>query len=124
MDDYAPVLNAGSSSLKFCVFCRRARERWQIAARGQIEGIGTSPRLSAKDPDCRVLADERLDAAVRDGHGAIDALASWLRSKWGGSRVLGVGHRVVHGGPRYGHPVLVTREVLAELYELIPLAPL
>jgi acetate kinase len=38
--------------------------------------------------------------------------------------VRGVGHRVVHGGPRYGGPTIVTPEVLAELRELIPLAPL
>jgi acetate kinase len=124
MDDYALVLNAGSSSLKFSVFRRSDGQTWDIAARGQIEGIGTSPRLSAKDAQGEVLADQALDAAVRDGNAAIEALAGWLRSKWGGSRVLGVGHRVVHGGVRYGRPVQVTREVLQELYELVPLAPL
>ena len=48
MDDYALVLNAGSSSLKFCVYHRQT-ERWRLEARGQIEGIGTSPQLSVKD---------------------------------------------------------------------------
>jgi acetate kinase len=124
MDDYALVLNAGSSSLKFCVFRRPNNKNWEIAARGQIEGLGTSPRLSAKDAAGEVLIDNGLGATVRDGHAAIDALAAWLRSKWGGSRVLGVGHRVVHGGVRYGPPVPVTRQVLKELEELVPLAPL
>ena len=59
MDDYALVLNAGSSSLKFCVFRRPAGKRWQLEARGQIEGIGTSPRLSAKDAEGQSLADEQ-----------------------------------------------------------------
>src|SRR5215471_8984551 len=124
MDDYALVLNAGSSSLKFCVFRRPDGQKWEIAARGQIEGIGTLPRLSAKDAQGGVLVDQALDVAARDGHAAIGALAGWLRSKWGGSRVLGVGHRVVHGGVRYGRPVRVTQEVLQDLYELVPLAPL
>ncbi|PYX50880.1 MAG: acetate kinase [Acidobacteria bacterium] len=124
MDDYALTLNAGSSSLKFCVFRRPVQESWEIAARGQIEGIGTSPRLSAKGTKGEILADNRLDAAVRDGHAAIDALASWLRSQWGGARVLGVGHRVVHGGPRHERPVIVNQKILKELQELIPLAPL
>lgn len=124
MDDYALVLNAGSSSLKFCVFQRPVQEHWEIAARGQIEGLGTSPRLSAKDEKGGVLVDKPLEATVRDGHGAIDALASWLRSKWGGARVLGVGHRVVHGGPQHDRPVVVSRTVLKNLQELIPLAPL
>ncbi len=124
MDDYALVLNAGSSSLKFCVYRRPEVESWRLEARGQIEGIGTSPRLSVKDAAGEKLADEKLDATVRDGGGAIEALALWLRSKYGGARVLGVGHRVVHGGARYARPVVVTREVLKELYELVPLAPL
>jgi len=38
--------------------------------------------------------------------------------------VLGVGHRVVHGGAKFGGPTVVSREILAELYELVPLAPL
>ena len=124
MDDYALVLNAGSSSLKFCVFRRPEKKNWQIAARGQIEGIGTSPRLSAKDADGEVLVDNDLDVAVRDGHAAIDRLAGWLRSKYGGSRVVAVGHRVVHGGARHDRPVRMTPEVLAELQALVPLAPL
>jgi len=124
MDDYALVLNAGSSSLKFCVFQRPEGEGWKLAARGQIEGIGTSPRLSAKNDSGVRLADEKLDSTVRNGPDALGALAAWLRSKYGGSRVLGVGHRVVHGGARFTGPTIVTPEVLAQLYELIPLAPL
>jgi acetate kinase len=124
MDDYALVLNAGSSSLKFCVFNRSGEKDWQIAARGQIEGIGTSPRISAKDAQGVVLANNTLDVTVTDAGAAIDALASWIRSKWHGARVLGVGHRVVHGGMRYSQPVRVTRQVLSHLYELVPLAPL
>jgi len=124
MDDYALVLNAGSSSVKFCVYRRPVSEHWRLEARGQIEGIGTSPQLSAKDPQGGILAETRLDDWVCDGRAALDALASWLRSKYSGARVLGVGHRVVHGGARYPQPVVVTRQVLAELYELVPLAPL
>jgi acetate kinase len=123
VNDYALVLNAGSSSLKFCVFERPEGERWRLEARGQIEGIGTAPRLTAKGEDGQSLADEKVTAVsnVRD---ALDTLAAWLKSKYGGSRVLGVGHRVVHGGPKFAEPVVVTDEVLAELRQLIPLAPL
>jgi acetate kinase len=124
MDDYALVLNAGSSSLKFCVFNRPKGAPWQIKARGQVEGIGTSPRLSARDANGERLADEVLDASVGDGRAAIQALASWLRSKYGGARILGIGHRVVHGGPRFERPTVVSRKILDELFELVPLAPL
>ncbi len=125
MDDYALVLNAGSSSLKFCVFQHPAGGRWHLAARGQIEGIGTAPQISAKDEDGKVIVKETLDAdKVRDGDGAIDVLAAWLKSKWGGSRVLGVGHRVVHGGARFSKPTVINSQILAALYEFVPLAPL
>ena len=122
MDDYALVLNAGSSSLKFCVFERPPNERWHLEARGQVEGIGTSPRLTAKDASGECLADQ--DVAVRNADQALDTLARWLRSKYGGSRVLGVGHRVVHGGARFSGPTILNPEVLRELYQLVPLAPL
>jgi acetate kinase len=124
MDDYALVLNAGSSSLKFCVFARPPEGAWRLEARGQIEGIGTAPRLSAKSGAGEKLADEALGATVRDGRAALDALAGWLRSRYAGARVLGVGHRVVHGGTRFAGPTRVTPEVLQELRALIPLAPL
>jgi len=124
MDAYALVLNAGSSSLKFCVFQRPQGASWQIEARGQIEGIGTSPRLTVKDARGEKLADEKLEQTVRDGHAAIEVLGGWLQSKYRGGRIVGVGHRVVHGGPRFSGPTVVTREILAELSALTPLAPL
>src|SRR5574341_631108 len=124
MDDYALVLNAGSASLKFCVFSRPPEGNWRLEARGQSEGIGTSPRLSAKDGAGERLADQPLEASVRDGKGALDALAAWLRSRYAGARVLGVGHRVVHGGAGFAGPAIVTPQVLEELRALIPLAPL
>jgi len=123
-DDFALVLNAGSSSLKFCVFRRRETLQWQLDAKGQIEGIGTSPRLSVKDGAGARIADERLDTAVDDGRKAVDALAAWLHSKYRGGKVLGVGHRVVHGGSRFVGPTVVTEETLTQLNDLIPLAPL
>jgi len=99
-------------------------EGWRMEARGQIDGIGTSPRLSVKDANGESLAKQDLDATVRDGRNALGALATWLRSKYGGSRVLGVGHRVVHGGSRFKGPTVLDRPILAELNELVPLAPL
>src|SRR5215204_6590543 len=55
---------------------------------------------------------------------SVDVLAVWLRSNYGGARVLGVGHRVVHGGMWFTAPTVVDRHILAHLYELVPLAPL
>jgi len=124
MHDFALVLNAGSSSVKFCVFARPEAGEWRLESRGQIEGIGTAPRISAKGAGNQVLIDQKLGAEVRDGRDALDSLAAWLRSMYGGARVLGVGHRVVHGGAKYTGPTIVTSQVLADLHALTPLAPL
>jgi len=124
MDSYALVLNAGSSSLKFCVFRQSAGSPLQTESRGQIEGIGTSPHLTVKDSQGTKLADEKLESSISDGRAAIDWLSSWLESKYHGGRIVGVGHRVVHGGPRFSGPTVVTSEILAELRELTSLAPL
>ena len=123
MSAHVLVLNAGSSSLKFSVFRQEGPDRG-MDSRGQVEGIGTSPRFSVKDARGEKLVDEKLDPSVRDGRAAIDVLSGWLRSKYQGGRVVGVGHRVVHGGSRFSGPTVVTREIVAELKALTPLAPL
>jgi acetate kinase len=127
MDDFALVINAGSSSLKFAV-CRRTGDdaAWSFAARGQIEGIGTPhPGMSAKDARGTAMSAPSLDAAgVKDSHAALDLLGAWLRGVFGQARVLGIGHRVVHGGPNQAAPARVTSTLLDELRKLVPLAPL
>jgi acetate kinase len=125
MDDYAIVVNAGSSSLKFCIYRRPQSGGWALDSRGQVEGIGTSPRLRVSDGQCHSLADSALDRrVVPDATSALEAVATWLRSHYGPSRILAVGHRVVHGGARFTGPARVTPEVVNELRALIPLAPL
>lgn len=124
MVEYVLILNAGSSSLKFSVYSRAKTESWLIVARGQIDGIGTDPFLIAKNADGRQIANQKLESTVRDAHQALDALADWLRSQYKDAHILGVGHRVVHGGTEYFRPTLVTKQVLTELQKLIPLAPL
>lgn len=124
MTDHALVLNAGSSSLKFCVYARPEGVGWTIAARGQVDGIGTSPKLAARDGSGAVLSDQELPADVRDVRAALDVLAGWLRARWGGSPVAGVGHRVVHGGAKHAKPCVITPQVMEDLRTLVPLAPL
>jgi acetate kinase len=97
MEDYALVINARSSGLRFCMYQRPEIGAWHLDARGEI-------------------------AAVGDGRSAIEAVAEWVRSTYGGSRVLGVGHRVAHGGARFAAPILVTPFVLDELRVLERLA--
>ena len=55
---------------------------------------------------------------------ALDSVISFLRGPIGGSLPTAIGHRVVHGGPNYSEPIIVTAAALSELERLAPLAPL
>jgi acetate kinase len=124
MRSYALIINAGSSSVKFCIYERLKHKDWCVSTRGQVAGIGSSPSFSAKDANGTILAERVLNRDVHDGRTAIDAIAGWLRSDYRGAHILGVGHRVVHGGATYTRPTIVSQQVLADLKEIIPLAPL
>jgi acetate kinase len=124
MDEFALVLNSGSSSLKFALFRTAADCDWPIAARGNIEGIGTSPKMAVRDDTGSAMSTPKLSATVRDAGAALEYVFAWLRGTFTGARLVGVGHRVVHGGPHHAKPALVTPEVLAELRQLVPYAPL
>ena len=118
------VANAGSSSVKFQVFAVDKGGTLKRQMRGQVDGIGTSPRLRATGADKAVLVDRRFPvAAVPDVPTALAAAASWLRDELH-IHPIAIGHRVVHGGPDYDSPVRVDAEVLRRLERYIPLAPL
>jgi acetate kinase len=125
LDEFALVLNAGSSSLKFAVYRRGTGADWDVAARGQVEGIGgASAGFSAHDGKGKPLAEANRPAEFRDGRAALAHVAEWLRTHFSAARLVGVGHRVVHGGSRHAGPAIVTPALLDELRELVPLAPL
>ncbi|MGN6451772.1 MAG: acetate/propionate family kinase, partial [Steroidobacteraceae bacterium] len=124
MDDFALVLNSGSSSLKYAVFRTSVGGDWPIVVRGNLEGIGTAPKMSARDGAGASLETPPLPAQVRDARAALEYVFTWLQSRLAGGRIIGVGHRVVHGGAQYTQPVIVTAEVLAQLRRLVPYAPL
>jgi acetate kinase len=119
------VVNAGSSSLKFSVFRADDAATLQLAERGQIDGIGTRPRLCVTDATGSVVVER--DFAVAEVRGVKDAIrlaGAWLHERFQHEPLLAVGHRVVHGGAQFSHPLLIDAEVFAALEQLIPLAPL
>jgi len=123
----APILvvNAGSSSIKFSLFDVVDGRELRLESKGQLDGIGTQPRLRVRDAQGAELADEKASAAeVPDVPAAITRVGAWLGTHLGGTLAMAVGHRVVHGGPQYATPVRVTDEALAALEQLVPLAPL
>lgn len=122
--DAVLVLNAGSSSLKFSVYVRAPGAEWRESAGGQVEGIGARPRFVAHEHATTAPQVRDLSRAAPDHRAALDILLDWLRARAPRERLLGVGHRVVHGGDAFAAPVLVGPAVVAQLRELVPLAPL
>ena len=118
------VLNAGSSSIKFQLFAVEdgVLER---QLKGQIDGIGTRPQLFATDAEGATVVEREFPRAqVADVPGAMEILKVWVGERLAGRLPVAVGHRVVHGGPRFGQPILVDDDVLAALERYVPLAPL
>jgi acetate kinase len=116
------VINAGSSSIKFAVF--QAASTLFLLLRGEIEGIGTTPKAKLSDPRGKLLVEESFDGKDFDHAAATQAMMR-LGAKWlEGQGISAVGHRVVHGGAEYSAPLLLTHQVIDKLAALIPLAPL
>ncbi len=119
------VVNAGSSSIKFQLFAVGPHDQLERRFRGQIEGIGTRPRLVAKDVRGEILVDDSWPAAeVSDVPAALDKVVAFLRGQIGGKLPTAIGHRVVHGGPEYSEPTVVSGAVLERLERFTSLAPL
>ena len=124
MSDAIAVLNAGSSSIKFSLFVLRG-QALQLELRGQIEGIYTAPHFIAKDASGQTRSEQSWSEGAKLGHaGALDHLVGYVREHLGGDQLIGVGHRVVHGGLEYSQPVRVNAGVLQALEKFVPLAPL
>ena len=119
------VVNAGSSSVKFQVFAVEGEGRLRRQIKGQMDGIGSRPRLRASRRERRPAGRPRLSdrehsgRSGRDGDRAAHGCATSFASV-----PMAVGHRVVHGGPDYDRPVLIDHGVVSRLERYVPLAPL
>ena len=114
------VLNAGSSSVKFAVFTINGGAVSKSLARGQISGIGSATFFSFT-----FNGIEKTESVNEiDNHeAAIEYIINCIKEKLLGVVLVGVGHRVVHGGQDFSKPSLVTDDLISDLKYLIPLAP-
>jgi acetate kinase len=118
------VINGGSSSVKFQVFAVDGNGGLRRQIKGQVDGIGSRPRLRANGAAGEAVADRAYPIeAVPDVPTALMLASAWLREEHQ-LNPLAVGHRVVHGGPDYDRPVLIDHGVVARLERLAALAPL
>ncbi len=118
------VLNSGSSSLKYSLY---DTSRDAALIDGEIEKIGSeeavhrikTPRIDRKEPDKSIRTmDDAFNAMVR---AVTDPSFEALR---GLNDLHAIGHRVVHGGGKFSHAVVVDEDVLAYIRSLCGLAPL
>jgi acetate kinase len=125
VSDAILVLNAGSSSIKFSLFAKAAGEPTLVVS-GQVESIDANPHFIAKDPLGDVASEKRWASGTEFGHdGAVAHVFDWLKTAYAGRHhLVGVGHRVVHGGVDHAAPALLDGRVVAMLEKLTPLAPL
>ena len=118
------VVNAGPSSVKFQVFAVDSDGRLRREIKGQMDGIGSQPRLRATAATGDPLANRAYPIeSVPDVPAALLFVSAWLRDELQ-LNLLAVGHRVVHGGAHYDRPVLIDHDVITRLERLEALAPL
>jgi acetate kinase len=115
------IINAGSSSIKFALFDLTAE--FGVLYRGQIEGIDVAPHLRVEDAKGQVTDERTWPASGFDHHAATRAILQ-VGARLAAGTVVGIGHRVVHGGLSYDAPARIDEKVLADLSRLSPLAPL
>jgi acetate kinase len=109
------VLNTGSSTVKFSSI---ESDGEQVLLDGQADWSSHPARLVLRREGSRP-AESTLEAV---GHGAaITHILGRLHQNDRG--IVGVGHRVVHGGSIYTSSVRITPEVTAQLAKLTEIAP-
>jgi acetate kinase len=116
------TVNGGSSSLKFAIFDESSARanRPDRLVKGRIERIGLADaRAIVFGPDGQQRETWPVSAA--DLGAAAEVFIEWLEKHFGCKALCGVGHRVVHGGPRYHRPEPITAELIAELRRICPL---
>jgi acetate kinase len=114
------ALNTGSSSIKFALYETGAAEA--LLFTGSLTRIGHKEgAFSVTDGQGSSLASESV--AVPDHDAACALLFSWVLKQGEAYKPDAIGHRMVHGGPRYSSPQVVSPELIASLEELIPYAP-
>lgn len=111
------TINGGSSSIKFAIFDTGNPLRRTLG--GQIERIGLPSAT------LRVTGENQADnfsqvVAAPDHATAAKTLLQWIEQRIGRAHLTAVGHRIVHGGPKYFDPQPVSPDLLAELTRLSP----
>ncbi|HUL01503.1 MAG TPA: acetate/propionate family kinase, partial [Nitrospirota bacterium] len=114
------TINGGSSSIKFSLF--EAGDSLLRILEGGIERIGL-PEATLRVKGLNHADNFSHPVTAPDHTVAVGALMDWIEERNGRDALTAVGHRVVHGGPKYGKPQRITSEMVEELQRLSPFDP-
>ena len=120
MNDVLLVINSGSSSIKFSLFT--CEKKLSILYHGAIEDLFDSPCFTVFDANHTQIIKQKSES---QGHEVgLRALFDWFQQLSDSMTLTAVGHRVVHGGMHFLHPLLVTDKAMKTMERLNSLAPL
>ncbi len=112
------TINGGSSSIKFALF--EAGESLKRILAGGIERIGL-PGAAWHAKGLARADNFSRPVTAPDHTAAVGVLMDWIEERR--DSLAAVGHRVVHGGPKYSEPQRVTAEMVEALHQLDPFDP-
>ena len=114
------TINGGSSSIKFALF--EADGALKRILHGAIERIGLPEALfKINGADHRIDFSQKVKA--QNHIEAVSVLMDWIEKRLGHDALTAIGHRVVHGGPKYSEPERITAEMVDDLKKLSPFDP-
>jgi acetate kinase len=114
------TINGGSSSIKFALF--EAGDSLQRILEGGIDRIG-QPGATLGVKGLNPGDNISRPVTVPDLTAAVGVLIDAIEERSGHDAFTAVGHRVVHGGPKYSQPQRITAEMVEELHRLSPFDP-
>src|SRR6185437_11928619 len=117
------AINAGSSSIKFAVYrTGDDGDELSLICKGIRDRRASDGHFLIRDAEGKAIADQKSTSA--HGTDPVVELLDKLEPVIAGAELAAVGHRIVHGGPRFSEPVIIDQDVLTALDDLTPLAPL
>jgi acetate kinase len=114
------TVNGGSSSIKFAVF--EAGNPLRRILEGGMDRIG-SPQAAMQVKGTNPADNFSQPVKAPDHKAAVGVLMDWIEQRSGRETLTAVGHRVVHGGPKYSAPQRITPEMIRDLHRLSPFDP-
>jgi acetate kinase len=121
------TVNGGSSSLKCALFLRNT-DKAECLYQFKLSNILQQPLMKVVSSDGMTLQQHQPDMAAIDTdsrhQACLDQVIQWVSRQMPDSKISAFGHRIVHGGKAFSDPVLITDQIMQQLQDLIPLAPL